>query len=1484
MGNLSRNFIAGKMNKSVDERLVPNGEYIDALNVRLGSTEASEIGSVENSKGNTKVTALDYNGQALSNSAKCIGVLDDSVNEKLYWFVHDPAFAAVTPKKLDLIVSIDLKTDSLVYHVISIRDGATSNTTLNFNPTYLITGVDLIEDQLFFTDDYNAPRVIDVKRNYANPVGNVDQFTAEDILVIKKAPVTSPTFILNLTPGEEDFLEERFICFAYRYKYEGNQYSATSQFSEPAFAPKPFSFSAESFLNEGMVNSKNQAVITYNSGGPLVVGIDLLFKESGGSIIKVIQKLDKQQEGLADNTDYTFAFNSNKIFTVLPESQLLRLFDNVPRFAQAQTVMGNRLIYGNYVDGYDLKDKNGSMTRLEYTSALSSKEISIEALTTSLDSFTFTIDGSQSIADSKLTIDFAGAELTAGSEIFISFFLTSKLFSNTTPPNAVPIENSGTALITFSYVLPSTFATINDLATSTDFINKIGTASNIKPVYDAVNPTSCSGTTLTDIYNCVITPVLDSSTTPTWTKYASGQSADGQPILIGSSVGSDNLELTMLAMRRVTDVASPTVSAFEYFNMSEVTVTIASSPSALSLHSNRNYEVGIIYMDEFNRSSTALVSEFNSVNIPCGNAYLKNKIQVTIPPQQLAPAFATRYKFCLKPDREGYETIYSNIYFFEQLTSHTFFLLEGENAQKIEEGSRLILKRDSNGFMSDCRYATVLEKKAQIKDFIDITDVTVPSGVYMKILANDFSAELSDGAFISPGSKTTVENTINDIPTQVYYGLSGGAGSSASNPGSPPYVLTIPQGSIIRANIETRRKGGFGLLNPTTSITKIDVEFTSPANYTDIIEWFEDNDIAQAFINEQVEEGVSTGLTRRNSPSLPPFLGYATSEANNYGMETGGSKPPNGYTWYKDISGGADDGEIRFVINGPVSSGNSANGRSKVTVRWEIIRAENTIVFETEPSDALPDVWFEGADSYAIDQATGFHSGSPVAGGGQDQSATQDGIVVTDFANCYAYGNGVESYRIRDSIKGKAFSLGERAFSTSAEDYQEADRFAALTYSGVFNTETNVNRLNEFNLGLLNFKNLEESFGPIQILSGRETDILTLQEDKISYVLAGKNLLSDAAAGGAITSVPEVLGTQIARVEEFGISANPESFVQYGFSKFFTDSKRGALIQLRGSGQAEALSVISEIGMRSWFRDLFIGSGNTQKLGAFDPYMNEFVLSSNSIALPTEEVVSSCGVTRTVTVTEQSALTFAVDFGEEVGGCTISYNVTSLTAGASVSIAESYTGSSTTATSAGAGTLLFTKGSVLPTNGNVTITAIPAAPGGKATATIELTVGCPLPIPLTLINVCLTDPAKSGSFVHNQYSWVNGTYTSPLHSKQIAMKTIVPAPTSFIIADYSVISSVQGGGIIPADGAVVSVISNAIPPSDNYKFPSTGNRLMYLRSSTLYPETTLGIGSLVAAATDITPSPIVLPTVTGTFTMPSGSSGDYLYIIHNYYN
>jgi len=58
MVKFSRSFTTGRMNKVFDERVIPDGEYIDAMNVRMGSTEQSEIGVIENTKGNKPLTSL----------------------------------------------------------------------------------------------------------------------------------------------------------------------------------------------------------------------------------------------------------------------------------------------------------------------------------------------------------------------------------------------------------------------------------------------------------------------------------------------------------------------------------------------------------------------------------------------------------------------------------------------------------------------------------------------------------------------------------------------------------------------------------------------------------------------------------------------------------------------------------------------------------------------------------------------------------------------------------------------------------------------------------------------------------------------------------------------------------------------------------------------------------------------------------------------------------------------------------------------------------------------------------------------------------------------------------------------------------------------------------------------------------------------------------------------------------------------------------
>ena len=1535
MAKLSRNFVAGKMNKSVDERLVPNGQYIDAVNVRLGSSESTEVGAVENSKGNTKLTNLSYGGVLLSNQAKCIGAVDDGANDTIYWFVNDPAFGPTSPSgKLDLIVSFNVVTSILSYLVISVSDGSTSGqTVLNFDDKHLITGVNVIDGLLFWTDDYNPPRFINILRNYEDPSGSplVDgggnaNLLRESFLVIKKPPAKAPEIELTVTSGgQENFLEERFISFAYRYEYQDDEYSAVSQFTDAAFQPKAFDFSAESFLNEGAVNRYNTAVITYNSGGPLVTAIDLLFKDSDGTIIKVIEKLKKSELGLADNTNYTFNFRNSKIFTILPDSELLRLYDNVPLLAKAQTIMGNRLMYGNYIENYNLLDKNNSPVRLEYETELISEDIGFEDIDDVFTIGEYTFGGAISVPESRLFIDLGDVDLIANSILTIDASFVHSSFSGNTPT-----ETSGSVDVQFSYVLPQDFNSVYELASSVDFQEKVGVASNIKPVFnvDPLIETSCDGNTFTDVINCAVPNILDSGQPTTWTKYESGTSAANQPISLITVPSLDSIGFQLPAIRRVNNTTTPTQSAYEYFQWDSAEVSFQRVSNNKSLHSNRDYEIGMVYMDEFNRASTALVSPLNTEHVPCGFAELKNSIRVSIPPQQKPPYWATKYKFAIKPNASTYETVYTNIFFTDPATNDTYFLLEGENSRKVEVGDRLIVKADTSGALQRCAYGTVLDKEAQQRDFLDPLptdengkEINIPAGTYMKIKAQDFSIAPGADPFILPGKQEITVRGNDNYPVLAYKGFAEpDAAGNYQN-------LTIPAGSRIQMTFEFERRGPQRGNNACERRKyNLDVSLVSSTDYDNIIEWF-NGDNVQSVLNTGIQEVGGNGGPIENV--YIPTTAISSNPFDRYGLNP--ALGTNYYRWFQDPG----TQEIRFIMSGTRACGRTKKRRSTVRATWQIFRAETTIVFETEPTDAQPDVWYEGAQTFDIATGgcktvfqvassesnsiafvytlNGIQSQLVLPPGGsaaewtdcgsaiispstppdvpadvtitetpyqdvhlgnvQDQDATNPAIIDTSFFNCFAFGNGVESYKIRDSIVGKPLLLGNRVTTTSAEDYREADRFADITYSGIYNDESNVNKLNEFNLGLLNFKRTEESFGPIEKLFARATDILTLQEDKISYVLAGKNLLSDSVPGGAITSVPEVLGTQIARLEEYGISFNPESFAEYGFDKYFSDQKRGALIQLKGSAYSnEQLTVISDAGMRSWFRDKFISSPNNQKLGGYDPYMDEYVFSINDELLPIDVPCIECGINQLLNF-NGTTITYCFNVGELVGEVTITINVSDLTSGSLQAQAEYGTTLQVVNLVNGLNTITVIKNLVLTDTLNLTF-------DGTASAVIDYTVSCVDAKALSIVQVCVTNNSDAGQFIHNQYRWVDGPFISPLHQEQIEFLSSINSPN---VSQYSTVAGVQGAGVIPADGAIVSIISNKIPPTDDFVFVTPPMNFKYLRSATLYSNTPASIQTLLNASTQLPVNSSGAPsTYLGDFIMPAGTSGDYLYLIYDY--
>lgn len=1439
MAKINRNFAKGRMNTDIDPRFLPDGEYLSADNLRFNSATSHADGSVTNANGNLKLTALSFNGTSISPDATCIGAAADSSNERLFWCVHDPSFGVGAVGKLDLILSYNTITLATTYHVISMDAGSGAKTTLNFNPDYLMNSMDLVENLLFISDDYNEPRCIDVNKSYGSPVLNIDEPTLyEDILVIKKPPYTSPTFDLLKIGDDMNYIEDRFISFAYRYRYANNQYSATSQFSIIAFEPDNFDFAIESMLNEGMQNKFNAVSLKFNSGGPLVVGVDILFKDASDSTIKVIEKLNKKDKSYLDDTEYSYLFDNSKIFTILLDSEILRLYDNVPIQAKAQTIMGNRLVYGNYKDGFDLKASDNSDVKIDFEAKLKSEDLDITNLTVTESIANYTVHGAIDVTDGVIRFDLTDLNpsasvnlLKSGSSINFNIELLHDQYSGTV---AFPtVTNS--LNISFVFNLNRDYTSVYQLASSTEFRDKIGTAANILPVYHATDPTSCSGVTLTDMFNCAVPDISG------YTKYASGLSAEGQPIEIFTSPYSKAIALMFPAMKYVADPLSPTVNyLWDYFKIYSANGQHNAAGVNRSLHSNRDEDIAIVYMDDFSRATIPLVSDRNTVHIPCSKSDTKNYIEVSIPPSQKPPEWATRYKFFIKSDKEGYETIFTNVFFQKVATQDIYFLLEGENAKKVEEGDRYVVKADTNGALDNYVVATVLEKKAQASGFITTTSGEVPpAGVYMKMIPDNFSVDINTSAAFNYVDTDTAAN--KDVYLEIELLCGQFSGPTAVD-------IPVPARTRVVLKFNYERKGG-GIFDSGCEQRKYVYSrtFISTADYVNMYDWFVGDGIAGT-----IDSGTKTVGGSGCSMDNVFIPGIQTSKLSK-------DLCTNKWYFYRDTLGNP----LKLIITGTRACSSNSNKIVNGTGMLSVYPSDGALAFETIAKDSLPDVFFESSESFPI--VNGFHVGNE-----QTQTPSAPAIIRTDFFNCFSFGNGVESYKILDSIVGRTFGIGNRVMSISAEDYKRIHRYADLTYSGVYNDETNVNKLNEFNGGLLNFAPLEDSFGFIQKIDGRRSDILVLQEDKISYVPAGKHLLSDAAGGGALTSVPEVLGKQIARIEEYGISHNPESYVKRGGSRFFTDAKRGAVIQMKGNDtQAESLEVVSTTGnFKTWFKNLFNqGFRTNQMIGGYDPYFDEYALFPSNRKLPNEIPCSSCNDTRSFSDRDGNTVQYCIDAGPYQGMTRITWSITSII---------------------GTFTLNATYNGITYTSGPVTTSGFIDVPKSLVAETeikievltsgscdFDIHTACPDVARIKVKWIVVSSKSEAGQAVTPGLSYDTGETLSGLSTDRVELSVSDYNPNVSLFKEYE---GFLGDGSIPSAEAEVTLLIQK-NTNDSFVFDFDSNNFMTYVSSTDYENNPTDINFLLDNATILSEPSDEDGYIYTNFSMPEVVNGDTLYLI-----
>ena len=382
MPEIKNNFLKGKMNKDLDDRLLPPGEYRDAQNIEVLKTDGANVGVLQNAAGNS----LAHTALNLSTDIDVIGTYFDEKNKRIYWFLTDNndlyendwyINSALNQNRFHAIYYYDADPSSNTYKTAKEIVGGSF---LKFSKKYKITGIAMIDDLLFWTDNKNQPRRINVVKAISNPSFYDNELK---ISLAKYAPYIAPILMTdtgiagtstmtNDTNIDNDYIEEEFVRFSYRFKFNDNEYSVLAPFSQIAFKHSYKSGSEygefdeaaeirayESTELDGMINNTNKVIIgvelpSINPNADFEIKeIEFIIKESDSIVARVLETKTLTDANIS-SAFYNYTYKSDTPQNALPEDQITRVFDNVPTKAKALDIVGNRLVFGNYSQNIEI--------------------------------------------------------------------------------------------------------------------------------------------------------------------------------------------------------------------------------------------------------------------------------------------------------------------------------------------------------------------------------------------------------------------------------------------------------------------------------------------------------------------------------------------------------------------------------------------------------------------------------------------------------------------------------------------------------------------------------------------------------------------------------------------------------------------------------------------------------------------------------------------------------------------------------------------------------------------------------------------------------------------------------------------------------------------------------------------------------------------------------------------------------------------------
>ena len=368
-----------RLDKSSDYKLVPKTSMVDALNMLItedesdgGDVTTGNLGVLKNLKGNQVIEYVSGNGVGGEN-AKIIGSVTDTKLKIVYFFVWSDNINEHGVYAYDQLGKLPGVGDS-AGRIVRIHKSNlynfpehgfvkgnivyTSQSRLNQNPGGPIkpgTEKDFEKDTiLYFTDNTNEPRKINVymaMSNIDNSYSLPDRI--DFITACPKTPLTPIVFEFDSdqTRTTSNFKSGPGFQFAYQFISKDGVESAISPYSDIAFSP--------GIINQGGLTTVNHAlhnrcVLTIPEAGAEIESIRILARQFNNPELVVLDEVSNTegQENWVPNARAYFFYN-DRIVRGVSTNEVNKQFDNLPRKAQAQSVVDNRLMYGNYLEGFN---------------------------------------------------------------------------------------------------------------------------------------------------------------------------------------------------------------------------------------------------------------------------------------------------------------------------------------------------------------------------------------------------------------------------------------------------------------------------------------------------------------------------------------------------------------------------------------------------------------------------------------------------------------------------------------------------------------------------------------------------------------------------------------------------------------------------------------------------------------------------------------------------------------------------------------------------------------------------------------------------------------------------------------------------------------------------------------------------------------------------------------------------------------------------